>query len=621
MLHEILEFARLEELDSVPGYKPKNVRWLLQFSPEGEWIGPAIDLADETNKKSKGKEFPRCPDLTFSELIGLKTRHFLVDSLDKVVLLTKNEPTLKERSDQASFISLLEKASQAIPELGPISKALRDESVLTLIRENLREKKAKPNDSATLAVMQDHLPLIFVESDRWHPWWNEFRTAIAMEKAGNSPAEKSNLMRCFLSGEMVEPAPTQNKISGLSDVGGFAMGDVISSFDKEAFGHFEFKQGQNAAMSEEMVKAVTDALNLLIRRSIRLQKVRIAYWYNRKIPPQEDLFQDLFGLGIDADPSLAAVRIEDPQDVPPNEPQDDPVDPSPARISDRDILQAESTAKKLLESIRSGQRAELRDCRFFAVTLSGNSGRVIIRDWMQGGFEQLAESIDAWFRDLSIVSRDGREIIKRQKFNAILASTVRDLKDVPTPTETALWRCAVNKNRPIPDSLMAQVLHRVRLDIVKDQSPRTAGLGLLRAFCIRNPGVPEMTAELDKTIDDPAYLSGRIMALLASIQEAALGDVGAGVVQRYYAAASATPALVLGRLVRTAQIAHLPKLEGGLRHYFESQLTEIWMKMKAVPPTTLNLEKQTLFAMGYYQQQAARNQKKSGKSQQESPQD
>ena len=36
------------------------------------------------------------------------------------------------------------------------------------------------------------------------------------------------------------------------------------------------------------------------------------------------------------------------------------------------------------------------------------------------------------------------------------------------------------------------------------------------------------------------------MALLAAIQEVALGDVGAGVVQRYYAAASTTPALVLG---------------------------------------------------------------------------
>ena len=111
-----------------------------------------------------------------------------------------------------------------------------------------------------------------------------------------------------------------------------------------------------------------------------------------------------------------------------------------------------------------------------------------------------------------------------------------------------------------------------------------------------------MSAEIDQSLDSPAYLSGRIMALLAAIQERALGNVGAGVVQRYYAAASATPALVLGRLVRTAQIAHLPKIDGGLRHYFESQLSDLWTRMKTAPPTTLSLEEQTLFAMGFYQQ-------------------
>ncbi len=114
-----------------------------------------------------------------------------------------------------------------------------------------------------------------------------------------------------------------------------------------------------------------------------------------------------------------------------------------------------------------------------------------------------------------------------------------------------------------------------------------------------------MTAELNEHETDPAYLCGRIMAILARIQHKALGDVGAGVVQRYYAAASATPALILGRLVRTAQIAHLPKIASkGLRIWFENQLIDVWAKLDQVPPTVLNLEGQTLFAMGYYHQRA-----------------
>jgi CRISPR-associated protein Csd1 len=97
-----------------------------------------------------------------------------------------------------------------------------------------------------------------------------------------------------------------------------------------------------------------------------------------------------------------------------------------------------------------------------------------------------------------------------------------------------------------------------------------------------------------------------MMALLANIQQTALPGVGAGVVQRYYAAASATPALVLGRLVRLSQTGHLPKIEGGLRYWFDDQLAQVWGLLERRIPATLTLEEQTLFAMGYYQQKAKR---------------
>jgi len=594
MLHELIAYARREKLDSEPGFKAKFVKWLLMFSADGKWLPPVIDLTGG-EKKSKGREFARCPDLTQPEMISTGSRHFLVDSLDKVVLLTKEEVREKELAQHASFVGLLEKASSVIPALGPIAESLQDEKSLAAIRSELIELKAKPTDACSIAVLQGSLPYIFVDHGEWHDWWRAFRAAIRSDEngcSGKSP-KNSTLMRCFLSGELVEPTATQNKVTGLADVGGLATGDVISSFDKESFRHFDFDQGENAAMSERMVKTVTDALNHLIRRSVRMADTKIVYWYDRDISEEDDPIHDLF----------AGTELDDDKDAPKKKLKS-------SEPSEQKVLQAESTARQLLEAIRSGQREDLKACTFFALTLSGNSGRVVIRDWMQGRFEDLVESIDAWFSDLSIVSRDGRSTVNHHKFAAVLAATVRDLKDVASPSVAILWRCALNKNRQIPDSMVAQTLQRVRIDIIQDQSARHARLGLLRAFCVRRSGVPSMTAVLDETIDDPAYLSGRIMALLAAIQEAALGNVGAGVVQRYYAAASATPALVLGRLVRTAQIAHLPKIDGGLRHYFESQLADVWTRMTSVPPTTLSLEKQTLFAMGYYQQQAARYQRK-----------
>ena len=150
-----------------------------------------------------------------------------------------------------------------------------------------------------------------------------------------------------------------------------------------------------------------------------------------------------------------------------------------------------------------------------------------------------------------------------------------------------------------------------RQDIESTRVLLSVRMALLKACLLRqsrNQGGGSMETdlkpELNEAHPDPAYHCGRLMAVLAAIQHSALGDVGAGVVQRYYAAASATPALVFGRLVRTAQ-AHLGKLPDGLAHWYEGRLSEVANRIGDNVPRTLDLEEQSLFALGYYQQMAA----------------
>lgn len=112
-----------------------------------------------------------------------------------------------------------------------------------------------------------------------------------------------------------------------------------------------------------------------------------------------------------------------------------------------------------------------------------------------------------------------------------------------------------------------------------------------------------MTAYLNPEHPAPAYHCGRLLAVLANLQRAALGDVGAGVVQRFYAAASQTPGLMLGRLVSNAR-NHLSKLDGGLAHWYENKIAEIMSRLHDGAPRILDLEGQGLFALGYYQQLA-----------------
>ena len=227
-------------------------------------------------------------------------------------------------------------------------------------------------------------------------------------------------------------------------------------------------------------------------------------------------------------------------------------------------------------------------------------------------FEELVRSVGAWFEDLTIVHREGgSRLAASPKFLAVVGATVRDLKELPPPFVAKMWRVAV-RCEPIPREALAQAVERGRVDIIEDAPPNHARMGLIRAYHVRNnreEGAKTMPT-LNENHPSPAYQCGRLMAVLAGLQHAALGDVGAGVVQRFYAAASSTPALVLGRLTRTSQF-HLNKLESpGLTYWYESKLAEIWSHLGDEVPRTLDLEQQSLFALGYYQQFADLHTKK-----------
>lgn len=130
-------------------------------------------------------------------------------------------------------------------------------------------------------------------------------------------------------------------------------------------------------------------------------------------------------------------------------------------------------------------------------------------------------------------------------------------------------------------------------------------LGLLKAYHTRKErknGEHFMQPILNPEHPNPAYQCGRLLAILADLQYAALGDVGAGVIQRYYTATSQAPALRIGQLMSNAN-NHLNKVGGGLAFEFENRLSEIMSRMTTIPKI-LDLEEQSLFALGYYQQLA-----------------
>ena len=115
--------------------------------------------------------------------------------------------------------------------------------------------------------------------------------------------------------------------------------------------------------------------------------------------------------------------------------------------------------------------------------------------------------------------------------------------------------------------------------------------------------------QLDPANRDPAYLCGRLLAVLEAIQREALGDISASIVDRFFGTASSAPASVFGRLLRGAQ-PHLKTLsrdKRGMYNIFENRLLDVTQGISGRDgvPKTLSLEKQGLFALGYYHQRAA----------------
>jgi CRISPR-associated protein Csd1 len=587
MLNLLVKYAQDHGLEVKPGFKPKEARWAICCDADGSFLD-VVELGDTGSKRNRGQLFSKCPDLSQPELVtGSSARsHFLVETAEVAALHGKGPPAQKTLEKHACFVELLRQAGSVMPELGRLAESLARPQTLAAIQRRMAQKeqpKLKPTDKVTFRL-GSAFP---VESNAWHQWWRDFRKRLGSEApAAEGPTDagaRRRSMLCFVTGTIAVPAATHPKIEGLADVGGQPSGSSLIGFDKESFASYGLEQSANAAVSEEGAAAYRSALNDLIRNhATRLAGAKVVHWYKGPLPQKDD--------------PLAWLE----------------------EGAEREELSAQKQAKDLLSAIRAGQRADLADNTYHALTLSGSGGRVMVRDWMEGRFETLVENVGRWFEDLSIVHRDGYGLAALPKFLAVLGATARTLDDLAPPLVGRMWRVAV-RGEAIPRAALAGAVARARADFLQDQPPNHARMGLIRAYHVRKHrqhGGGSMSTDLQPFLNEqhpnPAYHCGRLMAVLAALQRAALGDVGAGIVQRYYAAASSTPALVLGRLVRTSQF-HLNKLDPGLAYWYEARIADIWGRIKEDPPRTLNLEEQGVFAMGYYQQLAQRPHKSAKK--------
>lgn len=570
MLHLLRDYAQKQGIALEPGFKPVTVHWAILCGGDGRYYG-VVPLGEATGKAPAGRQFSMAPELSQGEMKsgGVLKSQFLADSVSTVALLAGPDAKNAPRK-HAYFVGLLKDAAGVMPELAGAAACLENQNQLEVIRRDLAEHKAKRTEKITFQI-DDAFPL---DSSAWHGWWRTFRRGMAAERRASARDSGPARMRCFVTGDLIHPAATHPKIEGLADVGGATAGSPLVGFNKPSYCSYGLEQSSNAAVSAEAAAAYRVGLNQLIRRhGQRIAGAKVVHWFEGRVE--------------EADNPLPWLLV--------------------GRAAEE--AEAQQRAAELLTAIRSGKRPDLAHNRYYALTLSGASGRVMVRDWIEGQFEELVEHVKAWFDDLAILHLDGT-MAKEPRFLDVLRATVRDDDDLTSPFVARMWRAAV-RCEPIPRSALAATLRRWQADLLTRRNPNPRAVGLMKAYHLRiarSKEVSEVGAELTPHLNDghpeAAYHCGRLMAVLAALQKSALPDVSAGVVQRYYAAASATPALVLGRLTRMSQF-HLGKLSPGLAYWYEQRLASVWSRIDGKVPATTTLEQQSLFALGYYHQMVA----------------
>ena len=588
-----------------------------------------------------GQVFARVPDLSHPNLMALpkalgtaQAAHFLADtcgvvallpSLDREGLPKTDAKSLtdhaKNKGKHPAFLELLRRAGEQVAELAAVHAVLTDPEQLDILQTELVRQGAKPTEKLSFEVDGQ----ILLRSADWHDWWRTFRRETFGKQDSGAVGRHLDLT----SGERITPANTHPKLTKLG-VGAIAVGASLVGYDKEAFSSYGLEAGENGAISEDNAAAYRAALDTLLEVAPVLGQMKIAAWFDHRQLEGEALIQAL------VDPSSLPEGLQEELDAEIeidwfaqdwSQAQETPL-PSSARQQE---AVAVARAQKLLSAVRKGEAPDDLSARYFALAISGASGRAMVRDWHTGSLESLAAAVATWFSDLAITTPSGRNA-KRPKFFSLLMNVQRPkslttgLDDYLRPIRSLqlpFWRAALDPMTPIPLAAVSKVLEAHKAHIMTGKFSEALGreggaeeksriytrMALLRAFHVRkarlNGGIA-MSSEINLAHESKAYHCGRLMYLLANVQDAQGSDINAGVVQRYYGAASATPALVLGRLTRLSQ-HHLAKIgrdRPGLASVLEQEIAQVWTAMGAGLPKTLSLEEQTLFALGYYQQLA-----------------
>lgn len=254
-------------------------------------------------------------------------------------------------------------------------------------------------------------------------------------------------------------------------------------------------------------------------------------------------------------------------------------------------------ARRVFESIYSGELKTGLDDRFYILGLAPNSARIAVVYWSECPLKDFAEKILRHFDDMEI--HDTRKDkwpymgIRDMIASVTLGGHVSDA----TPNLTEAVVKSIFQGLPYPATLFTACIRRIRAE----QKVTITRAAIIKAYLNRqNHNNKKIEIMLDKENSNHGYLCGRLFAVLEKIQEEA--NHISSIRERYLNAASATPATVFPAVLNLS-IHHSEKLDEGRKIYFEKLKQEIINKISDSGfHSHLDIQDQGRFFVGYYHQ-------------------
>jgi len=573
-----------------PGYSVQNITFRIILNPDGTLVDiqDARETITETTKtgKIKSKQVPRqtlVPGDSKPPGAGINPCTLWDNSAYLLGYKKPDKDPAKTKKEAARALETLAATKEHYLTLTegltyPQFTAIRAFYQNHWTAENATDFTEKLDDFAATGfgvfrILPDHKDVH--ELDSIKNWWASKQS---------SPASTDNLGICLVTGEERPIARIHDP--AIKGVNGAAPGGAkLASFNLNPFESYAKDQSFNAPVSEEAVFAYCNALNALLsgpqshRHRVTIGDVTTIFWTEKKTTT-ESLFASILGGTIDEAPE--AITTEDQ--------------------TQHLHLQAFLTFLRKGGGASPTELSDRPDTKFYILGLSGNVTRLVVRFWHVSTIDDMITRLQDHYQNLILTRKKDPHPFWEPEFPSaqrLLEETARarDRKAI-SPLLGGQLMNAILHGTPYPMTLLQGVLNRLRandpLDYLK--------AAILKAILIRNFNQTiEMSLNTDRT--EPAYLLGRLFAALEKTQEDALGRLNAGIRERFYSSASATPGSVFPRILRTYQ-HHLSKLKGGMKTNRERLIQGIHAPLDSYP-AHLNLEEQGLFAIGYYHQRQA----------------